>query len=126
MKNFNCVLLLSLLISLCFIIIPLSKNVLSQIIVSLLFLIIAYFFIIALKRDRKSKYKTTDKKRYIPAVLCVTVLAFAVLSISKNNVNNTAAFVKIILLINLIVNFIISCLLIFGYYINNSGVIILS
>lgn len=62
MKNFNCVLLLSLLISLCFIIIPLSKNVLSQIIVSLLFFIIAYFFIIALKRDRKSKYKTTDKK----------------------------------------------------------------
>lgn len=54
------------------------------------------------------------------------ILAFAVLSISKNNVNNTAAFVKIILLINLIVNFIISCLLIFGYYINNSGVIILS
>ena len=143
MKNFNCVLLLSLLISLCFIIIPLSKNVLSQIIVSLLFFIIAYFFIIALKRDRKSKYKTTDKKRYIPAVLCVTVfvfscvvfqiliylkntvkynycismsllhfiismiLGFAVLSINKNNVNNTAAFVKIILLINLIVNFII-------------------
>lgn len=165
MKNFNCVLLLSLLISLCFIIIPLSKNVLSQIIVSLLFFIIAYFFIIALKRDRKSKYKTTDKKRYIPAVLCVTVfafssvvfqiliylkntvkynycvymsllhfiismiLAFAVLSISKNNVNNTSntsAFVKIILLINLIVNFIISCLLIFGYYINDSGVIIIS
>ena len=162
MKNFNCVLLLSLLISLCFIIIPLSKNVLSQIIVSLLFFIIAYFFIIALKRDRKSKYKTTDKKGYIPAVLCVTVftfscvvfqiliylkntvkynycismsllhfiismiLGFAVLSINKNNVNNTAVLVKIILLINLIVNFIISCLLIFGYYINNSGVIIIS
>lgn len=54
------------------------------------------------------------------------ILAFAVLSINKNNVNNTAAFVKIILLINLIVNFIISCLLIFGYYINNSGVIIIS
>ena len=47
------------------------------------------------------------------------ILAFAVLSINKNNVNNTAAFVKIILLINLIVNFISSCLLIFGYYINN-------
>ena len=46
--------------------------------------------------------------------------------LNKNNVNNTAAFVKIILLINLIVNFIISCLLIFGYYINNSGVIIIS
>jgi len=54
------------------------------------------------------------------------ILGFAVLSINKNNVNNTAAFVKIILLINLIVNFIISCLLIFGYYINNSGVIIIS
>ncbi len=55
------------------------------------------------------------------------ILAFAVLSISKNNVNNTAAFCKkIILLINLIVNFIISCLLIFGYYINDSGVIIIS
>ena len=79
MKNFNCVLLLSLLISLCFIIIPLSKNVLSQIIVSLLFFIIAYFFIIALKRDRKSKYKTTDKKRYIPAVLCVLFLLLAAL-----------------------------------------------
>ena len=157
MKNFNCVLLLSLLISLCFIIIPLSKNVLSQIIVSLLFFIIAYFFIIALKRDRKSKYKTTDKKRYIPAVLCVTVFAFScvvfqiliylkntvkynycismsllhfiismILGFAVLSVNNTAAFVKIILLINLIVNFIISCLLIFGYYINNSGVIIIS